>query len=102
MLIHSDGHDGGAGLDAHIHTTSVENESFSHIETAAVQLGSHVLEVHKDHVFLNGQEFALVWLERSLWSLFPIPQAAQKRVPVLLLLTCLALWKTLLSKEHSC
>lgn len=51
-MVHSDNFHNGVGLDLHARTT-IETY-FSYIETAALRVGEHVLNFHKNHFYLNG------------------------------------------------
>lgn len=52
VLLRSASFDEGAGLQVHARTTM--ESYFSYIESAAVMLGSHILEIHRDVAILNG------------------------------------------------
>lgn len=53
--VHSDNFHDGVGLDVHVRTT-IESY-FSYVETGAVKIGRHVLEVNRESFLLNGEFF---------------------------------------------
>lgn len=55
VMVHSDKFHMGTGLDLHVRTT-IESY-FSYIETAALRIGEHVVEFHKNHFFIDGDEY---------------------------------------------
>lgn len=51
--MHSNKFHNEAGLDFHVRTTILD-DLFSYIESAAVRVGENVVEVHNGHILLNG------------------------------------------------
>ena len=54
MLVHSDDFH-GHGLDLHARTTI--EDYFSYIESMALGLGDHILNIHKEYVYLDGVKY---------------------------------------------
>lgn len=55
VMVHSDQFQEGSGLDLHVRTKI--QDYFSYIESAAVRVGSNVLEIRKESVVLDGVVF---------------------------------------------
>jgi len=55
VMVHSDKFQNGAGLDLHVRTTI--QDYFSYIETAALRIGESIVEIHKDHFYLDGTKY---------------------------------------------
>ena len=47
----------GAGLDFHVRTTLFD-DLYSYIESAALRVGDDILEVHNGHIMLNGAKYS--------------------------------------------
>ena len=56
VVLHSEKFHNNDGLDFHVRTT-MHDELYSYIESAALRLGEDILEVHNGHILLNGAEY---------------------------------------------
>ena len=54
VMVHSNQFHNGAGLDLHVRTTI--EDYFSFIESAALRIGEHTIEVHPTKMYIDGHE----------------------------------------------
>lgn len=59
-MVHSDQFNNGAGFDLHVRTTI--QDYFSYMSTVAIRVGEDVLELHREHFYLNDEVFTPVAL----------------------------------------